>query len=244
MNVEPSVRNGAGSLAEKVERLLRAQIVGGGVGPGDKLPSESGLMEQFGVSRTVVREAVSRLQAAGLVETYRGKGTFVLTRPSEEAFRVHPEEIHTVANRIELIDFRLGVEVEAASLAALRHTPAQLDDIATALDAFRASRAKPSGAVEADFRFHLLIAVASNNHYYAELMSSLGPTMIAMPQTRLHAADEPGRDEHFSRVTFEHEAIFTAIERRDAAGANAAARVHLANSRDRLANRPPSGWMR
>jgi len=244
MNTDPSVRDGAGSLAEKVERQLRAQIVGGGFGPGDKLPSESGLMEQFGVSRTVIREAVSRLQAAGLVETYRGKGTFVLTRPSEEAFRVHPREIHTVANRIELIDFRLGIEVEAAGLAALRHTPEQLQDIAGALDAFRASRAKPSGAVEADFRFHLNIAVASNNHYYVELFSSLGPTMIAMPQTRLRSADESEQDEHFSRVVFEHEAIFAAIARRDGAGANAAARVHLANSRDRLASRPPSGWTR
>lgn len=242
MNMDPSVRDGEGSLAEKVERLLRAQIEGGGVGPGDKLPSESGLMEQFGVSRTVVREAVSRLQAAGLVETYRGKGTFVLTRPSEEAFRVHPQEIHTVANRIELIDFRLAVEVEAAGLAALRHSAGQLADIAGALDAFRASRAKPSGAVEADFRFHLNIAVATNNHYFVELMSSLGPTMIAMPQTRLRSATEAERNEHFSRVIFEHEAIFAAIERRDAAAANAAARVHLANSRDRLARRPPSGW--
>jgi GntR family transcriptional repressor for pyruvate dehydrogenase complex len=241
MSLEPSVRDGEGSLAEKVERLLRAQIVGGGVGPGDKLPSESGLMEQFGVSRTVIREAVSRLQAAGLVETYRGKGTYVLTRPSEEAFQVHPAEFRTVANRIELLDFRLGIEVEAASLAALRHTAAQLRDISGALDAFRSSREKPSGAVEADFRFHLNIAVASNNHFFADLVSSLGPTMIAMPQTRLRSANENERDEHFTRVTFEHEAIYSAIARRDAPGAHAAARVHLANSRDRLERRPPSG---
>jgi GntR family transcriptional repressor for pyruvate dehydrogenase complex len=242
MSSDPGMRDGEGSFAEQVERMLRAQIEGGGVGPGDKLPSESGLMAQFAVSRTVIREAVSRLQAAGLVETYRGKGTFVLTRPSEETFRPHPHRVHTVANRIELIDFRLGVEVEAASLAALRHTPGQLADISDALDAFRASRTKPSGAVEADFRFHLNIAVASNNHYFVELMSSLGPTMIAMPQTRLRSANESERDEHFSRVVFEHEAILTAIQRRDAAGANAAARVHLANSRDRLERRPPSGW--
>ena len=239
MNTDPSVRDGAGSLAEKVERQLRAQIVGGGFGPGDKLPSESGLMEQFGVSRTVIREAVSRLQAAGLVETYRGKGTYVLTRPSEASFPVGAQQTHTVADRLALLDFRLGNEVEAAGLAALRHTPEQLDEISRALDLFRSSRSKPSGAVEADFRFHLAIAVATNNHYFVDLITSLGPTMIAMPQTRLRAVEIDQRDEHFDRVIFEHEAIFAAIARRDALGANAAARVHLANSRDRLA-RPPA----
>jgi GntR family transcriptional repressor for pyruvate dehydrogenase complex len=220
-----NARAGEGSLTEKVERLVKEQIVDGSFVSGEKLPSESELMVSFAVSRTVIREAISRLQAAGLVETYRGKGTYVLTRPSDAPFPVGAQQTHTVADRITLIDFRLGTEVEAAGLAALRHTPEQLDEISRALDLFRASRSKPSGAVEADFRFHLNIAVATNNHYYVELFTSLGPTMIAMPQTRLRAVDDTDRDVHFDRVVFEHEAIFAAIARRDALGANAAARV-------------------
>jgi len=239
VSTSPNARVGGGSLTEKVDRLITEQIVDGTFVSGEKLPSESELMVRFSVSRTVIREAISRLQAAGLVETYRGKGTYVLTRPSEAPFPVGAQQTHTVADRLALLDFRLGNEVEAAGLAALRHTPEQLDEISRALDLFRSSRSKPSGAVEADFRFHFTIAVATNNHYFVDLITSLGPTMIAMPQTRLRAIEIDQRDEHFDRVIFEHEAIFAAIARRDALGANAAARVHLANSRDRLA-RPPA----
>jgi GntR family transcriptional regulator, transcriptional repressor for pyruvate dehydrogenase complex len=233
---EPPER-GARGLAHGVVEQLRDRIIRGDFQPGEKLPSESMLMDQFAVSRTVVREAVSRLQAAGLVETYRGKGSFVLTRPSEESFEVSPEGLHTVAGRLELLDFRLGIEAESAALAARRRTGAQLQDIEGALKSFAASRNKPSGAVDADYRFHRNIALAANNRYYAQLLASLGPTMIAMPQTRLGAADDAGRDAHFDRVTYEHESICAAIARQDAAGAAAAMRTHLANSRDRLAGR-------
>ncbi|MDQ4489511.1 FadR/GntR family transcriptional regulator [Sinomonas sp. ASV486] len=229
------------SLTDGVVDRLTGRIVDGGFAPGDKLPSEGELMEQFAVSRTVVREALSRLQAAGLVETYRGRGTFVLTRPSEEAFSIEAGSVRTVPERLELLDFRIAVEVEAASLAAQRRTPAQLDEIARALDVFRASRAKPSGAVDADFRFHTAIAAAASNRYYAELLTSLGPTIIAMPQTRLRAAEGPERDAHFDRVTYEHESIYAAIERGDPAGAAAAVRTHLANSRQRLTLGPDLG---
>jgi GntR family transcriptional regulator, transcriptional repressor for pyruvate dehydrogenase complex len=231
-------RGSSRSLTYSVVEQIRSSIVDGGIGPGDKLPAESALMEQFAVSRTVIREAISRLQAAGLVETYRGKGTYVLTRPSEESFTAGPEQIRTPEDRLQLLDFRLGLEVEASALAALRRTPTQLAKIGSALADFRSARDKPSEAVEADFRFHRAIAVATNNRFYVDLLASLGPAMIAMPQTRLLANNDDGEETHFSRVAFEHETVFDAIGRQDAQSAAAAMRTHLANSRARLARRP------
>jgi GntR family transcriptional regulator, transcriptional repressor for pyruvate dehydrogenase complex len=225
------------NLTDDVEGRIRDRIVGGDVGPGDKLPSESELREEFGVSRTVIREAISRLQAAGLVETYHGKGTFVLVRPSDEPFSPDAHRIRTAQDRVELLELRTGLEVEAAALAASRRTPAQLAAIAGALESFRHSRSKPSATLDADFRFHLAIAAATANRYFPDLLASLGPTMIAMPQTRLRAPGEAARDPHFERVVVEHEAIYSGIERQDGRAAAAAMRTHLASSRTRLTGR-------
>ena len=224
------------SLTQDVVARIQEQIVVGEVRPGDKLPAESALMQVFSVSRTVIRDAISRLQAAGLVETYRGKGTFVLTRPSEESFTADPRRIRTVEDTVELLDFRLGSEVEAAGLAALRRTHSQLNRIGQALTSFKAGRDKPSAAVDADYQFHRAIAIAANNRYYLDLLTSLGPTMIAMPQTRLLAEAAEDTPAHFDRVTFGHESIYRAIGRQDGQGGTAAARTHLANSRARLAH--------
>ena len=91
-----------------VERIT-SLIVSGEVRPGDKLPAESALMERYRVSRTVVRDAIARLQASGLVETYRGKGTFVLTRPTQTTFAADPARLRTVDDLVELLDFRLEI---------------------------------------------------------------------------------------------------------------------------------------
>ena len=225
------------NLTDDVAGRIRGRIVGGEIGPGDKLPSESELRAEFGVSRTVIREAISRLQAAGLVETYQGKGTFVLVRPSDEPFSPDAHRMRTVADRVELLEFRTGLEVESAALAASRRTPQQLAAIDGALESFRHSRLKPSAALDADFRFHLAIAAACGNRYFPELLSSLGPTMIAMPQTRMQAPGEATRDPRFERVVLEHEAIYSGIERQESLAAAAAMRTHLAGSRTRLTER-------
>ncbi|MBG6185008.1 GntR family transcriptional repressor for pyruvate dehydrogenase complex [Arthrobacter sp. CAN_A214] len=222
------------SLTATVVENIRQQIIDGDIRPGDKLPAESALEEQFSVSRTVVREAISRLHAAGLVETYRGKGTYVLTRPSTQAFAADPENVRTFQDRLDLLDFRLGTEVEAAALAARRRTPTQLAAIDRALGEFIRARDLPSNAVEADFSFHRNITIASNNRFYLDLLTSLGPTMISMPQTRLMQPDTTAQRQHFDRVIEEHRTIADAIDREDPQSAAAAMRTHLANSRVRL----------
>lgn len=176
-------------LSDSVVDAITARIVAGEIRPGDKLPTESALMEELTVSRTVAREAISRLQAVGLVETYRGRGSFVLTRPSEEMFSADPSRLRTGEDVSELLDFRLGIESEASALAAHRRSAGQLAEIARWLTEFSAAGTSPRRALEADFEFHRSIAAATRNKYYIDLIASLGPTMIAMPSGRLAVGD-------------------------------------------------------
>ncbi|MEV0143463.1 MULTISPECIES: FadR/GntR family transcriptional regulator [unclassified Nonomuraea] len=223
-------------MTNRTQRLvdtLTARIREGVVRPGERLPTESSLVETYGVSRTVVREAISRLQAAGLVETHHGRGTFVLARPSTNRFLAGPGGEATLEDVAGLLEFRTAFEVEAAALAARRRTDAQLADLREALDAFAGAADHPSTAVNADYRFHLRIALATGNHHFADLVSSLGPSMIVVPRDRL---DPGGR---FAGIVAEHENIYGAIARHDADAARAAARVHLSNSHTRLLQSQP-----
>jgi GntR family transcriptional repressor for pyruvate dehydrogenase complex len=127
------------------------------------------------VSRTVVREAVTRLQAEGLVETFQGPGSFVLAMPEPTGFTVETAAIRTHHDVLD-IDFRLGLESEAAALAAARVDETAAELIRAAVEAFVA--AAPEDAVEADFGFHRAVAAASGNRFYLDLLDSLGPTRI------------------------------------------------------------------
>ncbi|MEV0289117.1 MULTISPECIES: FadR/GntR family transcriptional regulator [unclassified Kribbella] len=218
-------------LAHDVVEELKRRILSAEISPGDKLPAENSLVEEFGVSRTVVREAVSRLQAAGLVETFQGRGSFVLAVPERAAGL---RQVRSHRDVLELLDFRIGVESEAAGLAAVRRTEHQLKAIERALDDFRRIGADPGRSVEADFAFHLKVAAASGNRFYTDLIDSLGPMMIMLPRTRLDPAYEMSDATHLTRVVLEHENIYAAIARQDPDAARAAARVHLSNTRHRL----------
>ena len=90
---------------------LKDKILAGDLPPGHKLPSEAELIEEFGVSRTVVREAVTRLRAEGLVETFHGRGSFVLAVPEPTSFTVESTAIRTHHDVLDMIDFRLGIEM-------------------------------------------------------------------------------------------------------------------------------------
>jgi GntR family transcriptional repressor for pyruvate dehydrogenase complex len=222
---------------------LRTRIVDGVIQPGDKLPSENALMGDFGVSRTVVRSALTRLQAEGLVETERGRGSFALT-PPDDGPQAAPgsRPVATVEDRLHLLEFRMGVEAEAAGLAARNHTERQLRAINAALEQFTASPDHPGHAMKADFEFHRAIAAASGNPFYSDCLAALGQTMIAMPRTRLMTGVEHYARDHFDQVVHEHRSIAAAIADGDETAAGAAMRSHLANSRRRFkaSVRPPA----
>ena len=221
------------TLAHDVVDVLAGRVRDGSLAPGDKLPTEAEIMEEFGVSRTVVREAISRLQAAGLVATRHGVGTFVVGMGDAATFRISPDQLGTLQDVIAVLELRIAVETECAALAAVRRTPENLDTLRNALNAFLAAVAEGRDAVGPDFQFHLEIARATQNHHFVDLMATLGGMMI--PRARLEPPGPltPEREAYLKRVNGEHENIVDAISRQDPEGARAAMRTHLANSRER-----------
>ncbi|MBX3619605.1 MAG: FadR family transcriptional regulator [Rhizobacter sp.] len=233
MNSVPSTRRRPRALALDLVESLGDRIRDGRLAPGDKLATEAAFMEEFGVSRTVVREAISKLQASGLVETRHGVGTFVVGLGDVTPFRIGPEQMATLNDVIAVLELRIGIETEAAGLAAQRRTVQNLHDMRAALDVLAATIEAGRDAVGADFQFHLEIARATQNSHFVDLMSSLGTTSI--PRSRLDRAPMPvdDRRDYLRRVNSEHESIYDAIAAQDADAARAAMRTHLANSRER-----------
>ena len=227
----PAVRRRSRSLAHELVEGIGARIRDRLLKPGDKLPTESEIMQSYGVSRTVVREALSRMQAAGLVETRHGIGTFVLEPRPGQGFGIDPADIATAVDVMAVLELRISLETESAGLAAQRRSDAQLAEMRAALDAFEANAGGAGDAVSPDFRFHLAIAHATGNRYFADIMSHLGATVI--PRTRINSPRLAREDlpQYLRRVNREHEEIYQAIARRDGESARAAMRVHLTNSR-------------
>lgn len=231
---EPIDRGSARGLTGELVLRLTEQIQDGTIRKGEKLPTESALMEAYQVSRTVVREAISQLRASGLVETQQGRGSFVLTAPSSEQFALDPTEIRTVDDVWDMLDFRLGIESEAAALAASRRTEQQLSELRRLQQRFDECEARPSEAVEVDFALHLAVATAAQNRHYHALLKSIGPTMILMPKFRLLTGQDGNRGDNVRLAALEHAAIVDAIARQEPDTARAAIRLHLSNSRARM----------
>ncbi|MCW8208235.1 FadR family transcriptional regulator [Verminephrobacter aporrectodeae subsp. tuberculatae] len=233
MSTDTAPRRRPRTLALELVDALGERIRDGRLVLGDKLPTEAAIMAEFSVSRTVVREALSKLQASGLVETRHGIGTFVLGLEQAPGFRITPERFSTLRDVIAVLELRIGVETEAAALAAQRRTPANVQTLRAALDALTTAVDAGHDAVAADFQFHLEIARATQNSHFAELMGTLGSMII--PRARLDSTDAPDdeRKQYLRRVNGEHESIYDAIVAQDPDAARAAMRTHLANSRER-----------
>jgi len=232
--MEAVARRRPRSLAQEVVDGIGARIRDGQLQTGDKLPTEAAIMGEFGVSRTVVREALSKLQASGVVETRHGIGTFVLGLGDASAFRIGPEQLATLRDVIAVLELRIGLETESAALAAERRNDDNLRAMRQALDEFAAAVSAGLDAVSADFAFHSEIARATQNPHFSELIGALG--MTAIPRARLLDPANPADAErlgYLRRVNAEHESIFEAIAAQDVEAARGAMRTHLANSRER-----------
>ena len=142
------------SLATQLVEKMTLQIRAGQLKVGQKLPTEAEIMKNFGVSRTVVREAISRLQASLLVETRHGIGTFVLPQDVTPSFRVSAHQLGTLREVIALLEFRISIETEAAALAAQRRNNENLAELRKAMDAFGKAISEGRDAVQSDFLFH------------------------------------------------------------------------------------------
>ena len=222
------------SLAQLLVEKMTLQIRAGQLRVGQKLPTEAAIMKDFGVSRTVVREAISRLQASFLVETRHGIGTFVLPQDATPSFRISAHQLGTLREVIALLEFRISIETEAAALSSQRRTAENLEELKNAMAAFAHAIEEGLDAVQADFLFHQEIARSTQNNHFQELMHSLGTGAIPRARLETPLPVTPERLTYLRRVHEEHESILNAISAQDPEAARAAMRTHLSNSRDRL----------
>lgn len=226
-------------VPEKKERLgdrlygqILEQIASGALRPGDKLPSENELSRAFNVSRPVIRQALVRLQADGLVATRKGLGTVVQNAPPEGLTRF--SQPSDVAHMLRCLELRLAVEGQAAAWAAMRHSASELRRIGKALELMGEQLARDGGVTAAaDLAFHQAVAAASGNILFEQVLQSLDEAIrrgmiIALGLTKERSP------ERAQRVLDEHRAIYDAIARRDAQGAELAMRYHLDRVRQRV----------
>jgi DNA-binding FadR family transcriptional regulator len=220
-------------LAGALVHRLAEDIRNGRLPPGSRLPTERELMQQAGVSRTVVREAVAALRAEGLVITRQGVGAFVTAHPGEGIFRLTASEAAGLADVIHLLELRLAVEVEAAALAAERRTQAGLAAMEVAIHAFSAAQQAGQDAAEADFALHRAIVDATGNNHLARFLDSLG--RHAIPRRALGLADQSAAERvaYLAQVATEHAAVGAALRAGAAPPARDAMRHHLTEARDR-----------
>ncbi|NYT84789.1 FadR/GntR family transcriptional regulator [Pollutimonas harenae] len=216
------------ALSCRVVDELRASIEKGRYAPGDKLPTEFALEQRFGVSRTVIREAISALRADGLLESRQGAGVFVLApREQPESLMLFTHATDKISDIIEELELRIGIEVEAAGLAASRSSPAQQAEIQCQLNRFAQLADDGQPTDEADFCFHMAIVNGTNNERFKIFLEHVGRHMI--PRVKFRSV-MGGRDLLPSRdgaILAEHAAIAEAIFINDSERARDAMRTHL-----------------
>jgi len=225
-------------LGDQLHEQILDWIISGTLKEGDKIPSENELCKSFQVSRPIVREAITKLQAEDLVITKKGIGTFVLHSPLKDLSRF--ASAHDIAVILQSHEVRFALEGEAASLAAARRSVAQLAVIKDAQQAMREDFEASNLSVQPDFDFHLGIARATNNEIFVQLLEDLHiglkKTMaIAQELSRESVRNKisPNRN---NEVLEEHQRIVDAIELQDEESARLAMRYHIAKIKQRIIN--------
>jgi DNA-binding FadR family transcriptional regulator len=220
----------ARNLRQELASILSEEVVSGRLAPGSRLPTEQELMASFGVSRTVVREAIAALRSEGLLESRQGVGVFVARDVLRRPFRIDPERLKEPAEVVKLMEMRRAIEVESAGLAAERRGAAGLKKIRSALQAIQATLRRGETAIEPDFAFHSAIAEATGNEYCVSLLGFLGRFIIRHQSLRIETLPDGAREGHLEVVQNEHRRIYEAIARGDAEAAREAMRRHLRRS--------------
>jgi len=212
------------SLVDTVVERIRSVIVEGQLRPGDRLPTEAELVKQLEVSRTVLREAVGRLEMLGLVSVQGSRGMFVCEPMGllngfnlvRSALLLSPREL------VKFTEFRKAIECEAARGAAERATPADVAELERLCEEIRRPDLSAQTAYNLDFRFHQKLAQLTGNELILNVMDVIREFVMA---TIVEGAPARRRD---PEVTYRgHRAIVEAVARHDAAAAERAMRAHL-----------------
>ena len=215
-------------LYEQIVEQIEQFVQRGDLKPGDQLPAERELAEQFGVSRTAVREAVKALREKGLVEAYPGKGTFI-TSGSSNPMRQSLDRMMRSAQvdaTSSLVEVREILEPEIAALAAVRATEENLNSLRQAVAVMDAAKRDPDAYIEADLDFHLELAEAAANPLILSLIDSI---VGVLREQRMRIFEVDGGPD---RGQYHHKKILEAMEHQDTQGAREAMRAHLRQVRE------------
>jgi GntR family transcriptional repressor for pyruvate dehydrogenase complex len=219
------------TLAQRVELELERLIVGSHLGEGDRLPSERELATQFGVSRTVVREAIRALAAKHLVEVGVGRGTVVRVPSAESAAAPMKLLLRMQAGGADLekvIEVRRVLEVEIAGLAAARRTERDVRELEAVLDRADRHRADADAFIKEDVRFHARLAEATQNELFEMMLASLAEVMT---EVRILGLRTPNTA---TRALGHHQRIFDAVVIGDPEAARAAMQAHMDEASETL----------
>ncbi|HEV2475723.1 MAG TPA: FadR/GntR family transcriptional regulator [Candidatus Dormibacteraeota bacterium] len=230
MSTKPGLRRGrragrAPRVTEEAIDKIRERIVSGSWGPGDRLPKESELAADLGLSRNSLREAVRALSQLRVLEVRQGDGTYVSSLEPDLLLESTGFVSHLLLGdtEVELYEVRRILEAAAASLAAGRIEASEKDDLARILQRMRQAQTVEE-LVEADVAFHAVIAKAAGNAVLASLLASLSTRTMRVRLWHGRAADDA-----LDETREEHRRIYEAIVAGDPELARAAATAHIAS---------------
>jgi DNA-binding FadR family transcriptional regulator len=236
MNLQPVARRP--HLAEHIARSLIDEIAAGRLRPGDRLPTEQFLSQNFGVSRNVVREGIATLRAQGLIQSRQGVGVFVSepppstepVTPTRRASEPMLDGDNTVRNMFEV---RAVLESQAAALAASHMTAHKLKTIQAAVLRMQYEGQPTLETVNADLDFHRAVAAASCNDYLETMIRT-----VLGPMRALITINFARRGPVFSNIPHaargEHEELVQAFIDRNATAARRIMGQHIVSAASRF----------
>jgi GntR family transcriptional regulator, transcriptional repressor for pyruvate dehydrogenase complex len=228
----PAQRLASERLSDRLAALIEAEIDGGALKAGDRLPTEQQIATAHGVSRTVVREAVHQLKSQGLLRSRQGSGVFVTAPPAHRALAFDPKLLESMDAVVQMVELRRVIEGEMAALAAQRATRAQIAGLKRTLAAIDEATGRGELGVDQDLGFHRAIGEATGNPQFVRLLGILEAHLRdAMTVTKGH---ESKRADFMAQVRREHRAILAAIVAGNSKAARAAAIEHHLNGERRL----------
>lgn len=202
--------------------------------PGDKLPSENELTELFQVSKTALREALSVLAAKGMLEKRPGVGS-ILKEVTASALveQITTKWIVGTQTLREVLEFRRGIEVEAAALAAARASAEQLEAIESAHLELIETNFQGGIGIEEDYRFHSLIILSCGNAMYEKTFHSISPMFFeSMAISKVQSLEVSRR--YFTESHEEHHRILMALRQQNPDEARAAMLDHLQKNESKI----------
>jgi DNA-binding FadR family transcriptional regulator len=220
-----------GKLSDRVYDHVLSQVIVGIYPINSRLPPETRLADQLGVSRPVVREALMRLREDGLIASRQGAGSFVMRRPAEDVYNYAP--LGSIADIQRCFVFRIAIEGEAAALAARDHDAEGLRRIASAIAALDQIIKDGALGVEEDIAFHRSVAEATGNRFFTATLAAL-QTQVAVGITLNRNLSLIQPRDRLLRGQEEHRAVLDAIAARNEGGAREAMRLHIENARKRV----------